>query len=406
MSSEEEKAILDLWISNERKGFGEIRKGLSEKLDHHYDPTQINRYLKRLVEKGLLNKNFDEKSKPYYVPSNAPVFREYVLSNYYNKIRQFSLDKGWFIETEPGAQWGFGVVRTGFYGIPEPDYMTDLEGSILGYTAYKIKKLFQGYHKLCQHIAYRRKNRLSRMPLRDYEMILYDYIFDLMFEQGKQQIMLFDDIGLDALCSMVPDFLDFMSEMHEKYGWVKGRNEVKDDALELARKLLDIPDDFDELTDAEPPIFEIENYDFDLCAILATHSPRTLEEYASHPENVIMKWWTQFDGQEIPAKDVMKIIELEGKGINIYDLQDKNGVERGRRILGLEELAESFTCLSNPKGLRKLKIKLTDDVIKRLGNWDWLLERIGKRGFDRFIRIVKMHDKIAEEGYNKNLNHR
>jgi len=42
MIQDEEKAILGLWKSNEKKRFREIKRGLSKKLRHRYDAKQIS----------------------------------------------------------------------------------------------------------------------------------------------------------------------------------------------------------------------------------------------------------------------------------------------------------------------------------------------------------------------------
>jgi len=390
MSEKEEKAILTLWRSNERKRFGQIRRELSKKLRYRYDQKQIARYLKRLVEKGSLNKYEDEQGF-YYVPSNISFVREYRLSSYFNKVRNYSVSKGWFTDKDVGA---LSVCRIGFYGIPEVDLMTHLESSMLGTIALQLKRLFLNYKCLCNYIAIRMEERSSSFPYSKTDLF-YDLLFDLMIERGKQNLHVWDDMGIDELSSMVPDFLDFMNEMRKKYGSIMGRHEIKEEALDKALKLLEIPRDSDASERTEPSCFDFESYDPDMLAFVATTSPRTLDKYASHPENVIKEWWTKADGTEFSSERIREIIEMEKRGINIVDEQERQGIQIPDMCFGLEDLVRYFTFLIGQEGLAALKIKLNADVVSRLKTWDWLIDKIGDEGVERLLKLVKLRDKLG-----------
>jgi hypothetical protein len=357
-----------------------------------------------LVEKGYLDKYEDEKhpDSPYYVPRSAPFVREYELSKYLKRVRDYSVQKEWFFDRDIGF---LSPVRVGFYGIPEPKWMTNLELDMLGNLGVQLREVFANYDDLCSSIAFRRRKEVLFLTLSDYGDLSWNYLFDLMVGHGKSVLQSYDAIGIEALSSIVPEFLDFMDKMHEKYGSVKGRHEIKENALDEARRILEMPSAYDIDGEETPPTFDSESFDSRLTAIVATRSPRTLDEYASHPENCLKEWWTNSSGQEFPAEEVRRMVDLEAKGIDIYELQEKekkikedekwSGI--GRICLGLEDLARKFTCLpeSKRKGMLIFKIELTEDAIQRLEKWDWLLERIGEEGIRRFVRLVKLQDKIA-----------
>jgi hypothetical protein len=82
------------------------------------------------VKKGLLSKYEDEKG-PYYIRADAPHVREYRLSSHFNRIRDYSLGKDYFIEKDVGA-------RAGFYGIPRGE-LTTLETEMLYNIANQVQ---------------------------------------------------------------------------------------------------------------------------------------------------------------------------------------------------------------------------------------------------------------------------
>lgn len=390
MSLNEEKAILSLWKSNEKKRFGEIRRELNKKFSSKtlYDQKQVDRYLKRLIEKGLLCKYKDERG-PYYVPKDAPLVREYLLSSYFNRVRNYAVEKGWFTHKDVGLI--SGITRIGFYGIPAPqvDSMTHLENDILGTLGLQLRRIFMNYEYLCRAIAERIKQRSTRKPYSFYGDLFHDYLFHLMVEHGKGVLSSLDDIGVEELLSMIPDYLDFMSEMREKYG-KKGKHELRDNALGSARDLLDLPSDLSEAN--EIPIVDIGSFDPDMCALIATQSPRTLKEYASHPENKIKDYWTKGDGSEFSPDEIKEILEMERKGIDIYEEQERRGISLEDMCFGLEDLSGYFTTSPYQRGLNAFKIRLDDDIVSRLKKWQWLLNRIGIEGIDRLVQLVKLRD--------------
>jgi predicted transcriptional regulator len=387
----EEGAIFSLWKSNERKRFGEIKRELNRKLPHTYDQKQVARYLHRLLVKGLLCKYDDDKG-PYYVRADAPNVREYRLSSHFSKIRNHSLNKGWFVERDVGP---ISFVRVGFYGIPEVDRMTDLELNILGNIAFRLKETFMDYHCLSKGVANRLKKRWKRIVHSQYYYdLFYNYIFDLMVEKGKAALHRWDDIGIEELCSMVPDFLEFMNGMREKYGSIVGRHKVKEGALAKALELLEISE-ADSSAIQKSTMFDARSYNPDLIALVVTTSPKTVEDYASHPENVIKDYWTKTDGTECPADTIKEVLEKEKKGIDYFAEQESHGIPLGDICLGLEDLSRYFTLSPDPKGLNKIKIMLDDNVVARLRKWDWLIDRIGHEGLDEFIKLVRLRDKLG-----------
>jgi hypothetical protein len=385
--------ILKLWKSNERKIFVEIRDELREKLNHKYDNKQIDRYLKRLIKSGLLSYLKDESGKSYYIPRDVPDVRDYQILNYFNKVRDYSVEKGWFLERDFGIS---DATQIGFYGIPEVEGLTDLEQSMLDNITQQLRKVFTFYDMFCSRVAYRLKKGHPPVDWTGYRShpLFYEYILDKMIELGKYLFLRWDDIGIEELSSAVPDFLNFMEQLHAKYGSQFGRHEVKNDAVNKAIELLGIPK---RSTDEHKSryLFKIEDYNPDMRALLATISPRTLLEYASRPENVIKKWWTYPDGKEIPVKIVQRIIRMESMGLDIFKIQEKEGLKFDQMCFGLEDLSRQFTCDDDPIGISIFKIQLKKDDIERLKKWDWLIERIGKNGIKRFIQIVKKNDEEA-----------
>ena len=391
MSLDDEKKILSLWKSNEKKRFGEILREFNKKLPptkSNYDHKQINRCLKRLIKYRLLCKYQDQKG-PYYVPIDAPLVREYSLSRYFDNIRDYATKKGWFMDHDIGLI--SGITRIGFYGIPatNAESLTPLESDILGTLGLQLRQTFQKYQLLCIALAVRMKEQSTRKPYSFYEDLFHNYIFNLMVEQGKADLLFWDDIGIEELLSMVPDYLDFMSQMREKYGW-KGKHQIKDNAIDSARKLLEFPSDLSHTNDV--PLIDFESFDPDMLALVATHSPRVLDEYASRPENRIMDFWTKSDGSEFTPDEINEILELEKNGIDIYEEQKRRGICDEDMCFGLEDLSIYFTASPYQRGINAFKIRLDDDIVSRLKKWQWLLERIGHEGIGRLVELVKLRD--------------
>lgn len=387
MSRREEDEILKLWKSNEKKRFGEIKKELSKRSRRNYDNKQVARYLKRLVEYGSLYKYEDEHG-PYYIPTGTPFVREYSLFNYFNKVRKYAVDRGLFTDKDVGLI--SGVTQVGFYGIPGGDSITDVEDCILGNLGYQLRHVFQNYSSLCRLIAARIKQRSPGKPYHFYDQLFWEYVFDIMVTCGRATLCFWDDIGIEELLSIVPDFMEFMDKMRMKYGWAGGRHEIRDNALDEAKELLELPSD---LAKADAvPISDAELFNPDMVALIATCSPRTLEEYALHPENRIKEWWTKSDGTEFSSKEIRDIIEIEKQGIDIVETQEKQGVPIQDMCFGLEDLSEYFTTSLYSTGLNAFKIRLNDDVVARLKNWEWLLKKIGTENIDKLIELVKLRD--------------
>jgi hypothetical protein len=133
-----------------------------------------------------------------------------------------------------------------------------------------------------------------------------------------------------------------------------------------------------------------------MAAVIVTTSPSTIEEYAMHPENAIKDFWTKADGTEFSSTAVREVLRKERKGIDYFREQESQGITMGYICLGLEDLAGNFTMLSDPKGLDALKIRLSKDVMARLRKWDWLLDKIGHKGIDEFVKLVRLRDKLGK----------
>jgi len=260
---------------------------------------------------------------------------------------------------------------------------------VLGTLGLQLRKIFMNYEYLCRAIAKRIKQRSTREPYSFYGDLFHDHLFHLMVEHGKNVLCSWDDIGVEELLSMVPDYLDFMSQMREKYGW-KGKHELRENALDSARELLDFPSDLSEAN--EIPIVDIESFNPDMCALIATQSPRTLKEYASHPENKIKDYWTKVDGSEFSPDEIKEILEMERKGVDIYEEQERRGISLEDMCFGLEDLSIYFTTSPYQRGLSAFKIRLDDDIVSRLKKWQWLVDRIGQEGVDKLVQLVKLRD--------------
>jgi predicted transcriptional regulator len=388
LSSMEEKAILSFWKSNERKRFGEIKRELNKKLPQGYDQRQVARYLERLVKKGLLYKYKDEKG-PYYVPAEAPHVREYTLSSHFDKIRSYSLDKGWFTEGDAGA---LSLARVGFYGIPRTDQMTHLELHMLGEIAARLRQAFMDYDILRNTFASRLASGLKKIKHSEiYDGLFYDFLFDLMAMHGKAHMNMFEGIELAGLCCMIPEYMEFMEKMRRKYG---GIHEISEYELTKALGLLEIDaPNVSRTPDATK--FDAESYDPDMVAVIVTTSPSTIVEYGMHPENVIKKFWTKADGTEFSSNAIREVLRKERKGIDYFREQESQGISIGYFCFGLKDLAEGFTMLSDPKGFDSLKIRLSRDVVARLRRWDWLIDKIGQKGIDDFVKLVRLRDKLG-----------
>jgi hypothetical protein len=190
---------------------------------------------------------------------------------------------------------------------------------------------------------------------------------------------------------MVPDFFKFMNQMSEKYG-TTGKHEVREDALTKALELLEITDNSQ--AEAHETAFDAESYNPDLIALIATTSPRTIEEYGSHPENIIKNYWTKADGTEYSSETIKEVIRKEKRGEDYFLDQKSQGISDNDICFGIEDLSRHFTLLSDPKGIRALKIRLNNDNVARLRKWDWLIDKIGHEGIDEFIRLVKLGDRF------------
>ena len=387
----DEKKILSLWKSNEKKRFGKIVKEFNQKLSpiqSNYDHTQINRCLKRLIRNGLLCKRRDENG-PYYIPRDAPLVREYSLSNYFDKVRDFANKKGWVMDYDVG--FISGITRIGFYGIPVTNskLLTEIELDMLYSFALQLKNIFQKYQLLCALICLRIDEKSKWKPYNFYGEVFHDYIFNRMIQFGKMNLYFWDNIGIDELLSIVPNYLDFMNEIKEKYELGKN-NLLNEKALEIAIELLEIPSDRAESNEVNH--IDIESFDSSMLALIATKSPKVLNEYVSHPENEIKDFWTKSDGSEFSSEEIKDVIEMEKKGIEIYEEQKSRGISDMDICFGLEDLSISFTTLPNPTGLNAFKIRLNDDVISRLKKWQWLVDRIGPEGIERLVKLVKLRE--------------
>jgi hypothetical protein len=148
--------------------------------------------------------------------------------------------------------------------------MAHLENDVLGTLGLQLRKIFMNCEYLCRAIAKRIKRRSTREYYSFYGDLFHDHLFQLMVKHGKAVLCSWYDIGVKELLSIVPDYLDFMSQMREKYG-LNGKHELRENALDSARELLDLPSDLSEAN--EIPIVDIESFNPDMCALIATQSP-------------------------------------------------------------------------------------------------------------------------------------
>jgi hypothetical protein len=388
----EEKAILSLWKSNERKRFLEILEEFNEKLPPNasqIDNRQLARYLKRLIEKKLLCKYEIDPKHPYYVPAEAPHVREYRLSSHFDRIRSYSLDRGWFTDKDVGA---LSPARVGFYGIPRTDQMTHLELRMLGEIAARLRQAFMDYNILRNTLASRLACGLKKIKHSEiYDGLFYDFLFDLMVMHGKARMNMLEGIELEGLCCMLPEYMEFMEKMRRKYGSI---HEISEYELTKALRLLEI-DAPNVSRTPDVTRFDAESYDPDMAAVIVTTSPSTIEEYAMHPENAIKDFWTKADGTEFSSTAIREVLRKERMGIDYFKEQENQGISIGYYCFGLEDLAGHFTMLSHPKGLDAFKIRLSGDVIARLRKWDWLIDKIGHKGIEDFVKLVRLRDKLG-----------